>query len=104
MEIIFQSHHAPVSDFMRERAERGVRKAAARLKRAVDAVVTFEADGQARRVLIVLHAPRHQDVRAEGTGPRLATALSTALARLDAQTRDPKRPPRVNPMKDALLA
>lgn len=104
MEIIFQSHHAPVSEFMRERAERGVRKAAARLKRAVDAVVTFEADGQTRRVLIVLHAPRHQDVRAEGTGPRIASALSAALARLHAQTRDPKRPRRVNPMKDALLA
>ena len=104
MKVIFQSHHAPVSQFMRDRAERGVRKAAARLKRAVDAVVTFEADGQMRRVLVVLHAPRHQDVRAEGTGPRIATALATALARLDAQTRDPKRPRRVNPLKDALLA
>ena len=104
MEIIFQSHHAHVSQFMRDRAERGVRKAAARLKRAVDAVVTFEVDGQQRRVLIILHAPRHQDVRAEGVAPRIAGALSTALHRLDAQTRDPKRPPRVNPLKDALLA
>ena len=104
MEIIFQSHHAHVSQFMRDRAERGVRKAAARHKRAVDAVVTFEVDGQTRRVLVVLHAPRHQDVRAEGTGPRIASALAAALARLDAQTRDPKRPRRVNPMKDALLA
>jgi len=104
VEIIFQSHHAPVSDFMRDRAERGVRKVAARLKRAVDAVVTFEADGQTRRVQIVLHAPRHRDVRAEGSGPRIASALSTALARLDAQTRDPKRPRRVNPLKGALTA
>ncbi len=104
MEIIFQSHHAQVSPFMRDRAERGVRKAAARLPRAVDAVVAFEADGGTHRVLVVLHAPRHQDVRAEGTGPRVATALSTALARLDAQTRDPKRPRRANPMKDALPA
>ena len=95
MEIIFQSHHAPVSQFMRDRAER---------RGLADAVVTFSADGPVRRVLIVLHAPRHQDVRAEGTGPRIATALSTALARLDAQTRDPKRPRRVNPLKDALPA
>jgi ribosome-associated translation inhibitor RaiA len=104
VEIIFQSHHAPVSQFMRERAERGVRKLAARLARAVDAVVRFEADGPARRVEIVLHAPRHQDVRAEGTAPRLAGALSQALKRLDAQTRDMKRHPRTNPLKAASVA
>ena len=104
MELIFQSHHATVSQFMRDRAERGVRKAAARLSRAVNGVVRFEVDGQTRRVLVVLHAPRHQDVRAEGSGPRFSTALAAALARLEAQTRDPKRPKRVNPLKAALPA
>ena len=99
MEIIFQSHHAGVSQFMRDRAERGVRKIAARMPRAVDAVVRFEVDGPTRCVEIVLHAPRHQDVRATGTAPRFAGALSTALKHLDAQTRDPKRPRRTNPHK-----
>ena len=104
MEIIFQSHHATVSKFMRDRAERGVRKIAARLARAVDAVVRFEADGPTRRVLGILHAARHRDVRAEATAPRFAGALSQALKRLDAQTRDPKRHPRENPMKAAGIA
>jgi hypothetical protein len=104
VEIIFQSHHATVSPFMRDRAERGVRKLAARLSRTVDAVIRFEADGPLRRVLSVLHAPRHQDVRAEGAAPRFAGALSQALRRLDAQTRDPKRPPRSNPLKVVSVA
>jgi hypothetical protein len=104
VEIMFQSHHAAVSTFLRDRAERGVRKHATRLARAVDAVIRFEADGPMRRVEIVLHAPRHQDVRAEGASPRFAGALSQALRRLDAQTRDPKRPPRTNPIKIASVA
>jgi ribosome-associated translation inhibitor RaiA len=104
VEIIFQSHHATISPFMRERAERGVQRIAARLARAVDAQVRFETDGPARRVEIVLHAPRHQDVRAEGSAPRFAGALSQALRRLDAQTSDPKRRPRTNPLKTASIA
>ena len=104
MEIIFQSHHATVSQFMRDRAEQGVRRIAARQARAVDALVRFETDGRTRRVEIVLHAPRHRNVRAEGAAPRFAGALSAALRHLDAQTRDPKRPPRANPLKAAPLA
>jgi ribosome-associated translation inhibitor RaiA len=104
VEIIFQSHHATVSQFMRDRAERGVRKIAARMARAVDGIVRFEADGPTRRVEIVLHAPRHQDVRASGTAARFAGALSAALKRLDVQTRDPKRPVRANPLKTAFTA
>ncbi|HEU4631825.1 MAG TPA: HPF/RaiA family ribosome-associated protein [Gemmatimonadaceae bacterium] len=104
MDIIFQSHHATVSQFLRDRAARRVEKAAARLARAVDAVVCFEVDGPTRRVEIVLHQPRHRDVRAVGEGPRFTTALSAAMARLDAQTRDPKRPRRINPLKPAFSA
>jgi ribosome-associated translation inhibitor RaiA len=104
VEIIFQSHHATVSEFLRDRAARGIQKVAARLARAVDAIVRFEVDGPTRRVLIVLHQPRHRDVRAEGEGPRFTTALRTAISRLDAQTRDPKRPRRDNPLKPLFSA
>ena len=50
MEILFQSHHAQVSDHMRERARTAVTKLGARLARAVNAVVRFESDGPTRRV------------------------------------------------------
>lgn len=104
MEVIFQSHHATISQFMRDRAERHVRRVAARLARAVDALIRFEVDGPTRRVEIVLHAPKHGDVRATGEAPRFAGALKSAVARLDAQTRDPKRRRRANPLKPAFNA
>ena len=66
MEILFQSHHAQVSDRMRERARTAVTKLGARLARAVNAVVRFESDGPTRRVEIVLHAPRRRAMVAEG--------------------------------------
>ena len=66
MEIIFQAHHATVSDGLREQAERAVRKAAERLTRVVDAVVRFENAGPMRRVEIILHAPRSASVAVRG--------------------------------------
>jgi len=65
MQIIFHSHHASVSDRMRLRAEEGVRKLAARLGGAVDAVIRFQDDGPRRRVEIVMHASRHRRLIAE---------------------------------------
>jgi len=56
VEILFQSHHAQVSERIRERARVAVMKLGARLARAVHAVVRFEEDGPTRRVEIVLHA------------------------------------------------
>ena len=100
MEIIFQAHNATVSDRLRERAERAVLKASQRLKRAVDAVIRFEHDGPTRRVEIVLRAPRHKNLVAEGSAERFPTALSVAVARLEAQTRQQKRPrSKVSPLK-----
>lgn len=94
MEIIFQAHHASVSPRLRERAERAVRKAALRVRRAVDAVIRFEGDGPDRRVEIVLRAPRHRAIVAEGRDASFGPALSTAVARLEAQARQEKRPRR----------
>jgi len=86
VEIIFQAHHATISDGMRARAERAVNKAARRLGRAVDAVVRFEGDGPTRRVEIQLRSPRNRNLVAEGRSPRFfGPALAAAVDRLMAQ-------------------
>jgi ribosome-associated translation inhibitor RaiA len=90
VEIVFQSHHAVVSDPMRERARRAVQKLSARLPRAVDAVVRFEQDGTMRRVEIVLHAPRQRNLIARGEARFFGPALSEAIDRLEEQTRQVK--------------
>ncbi|HEX5580430.1 MAG TPA: HPF/RaiA family ribosome-associated protein [Gemmatimonadaceae bacterium] len=94
MEIQFKSHHADITDGMRERAERALRKLGARLPRAVDSVVRFERDGRARRVEILVRAPGRRTLVAEGTAERFPSALSAAVQRLDQQTRESKRPSR----------
>ena len=99
MEILFQSHHAQVSDRMRERARVAVTKLGARLARAVNAVVRFEEDGPTRRVEIVLHAPRRRAVVAEGTARFFGPALAFAIERLDAQTQKVKRTPKARSRK-----
>ena len=85
MEIVFHAHHAVISDELRARAERAVHKAAARLRRTVDATVRFEEDGPTRRVEIVLHAPRKAPLVAVGEDRLLGRALSAAASRLQAQ-------------------
>ena len=85
MEIIFQAHHATISDRMRARAERAVTKAARRLERAVGAVIRFEGDGPTRRVEIVLRSPRHRQLVAEGRSRFYGAALAAAVDRLIAQ-------------------
>lgn len=94
MDVIFHAHHAAVSDRMRERAQRAVERVAARLKRTVDAVVRFEGDGRTRRVEIVLHAPRHCHLVAEGQAAYFGPALGEAIIRLEAQLRRHKRTPK----------
>lgn len=85
MEIIFQAHHATISEPMRARAERAVRKVGRRLQRAVDAIVRFEEDGPTRRVEIVLRAPHFRSLVAEGRSRFYGPALAEAVARLEAQ-------------------
>jgi ribosome-associated translation inhibitor RaiA len=101
VEILFQSHHAQVSDRTRERARVAVTKLGARLARAVNAVVRFEEDGPTRRVEIVLHAPRRRAVVAEGAARFFGPALAVAINRLDAQTRQVKRTPKARSRKFA---
>lgn len=87
MEIIFHAHHANISDRMRKRAELAVRRVAARLTRAVDAIIRFEQDGRVKRVEIVLHAPRQRQLIARGEASYYGTALATAVDRLTNQIR-----------------
>lgn len=94
MEILFQSHHAQVSDRLRERARVALTKLGTRLVRAVNAVVRFEEDGPTRRVEIVLHAPRRRPIVAEGRGRFFGPALAHAVDRLEAQARQLKRTPK----------
>ena len=99
MDILFQSHHAKVSDRIRERARAAVMKLGARLTRAVNAIVRFEEDGKTRRVEIVLHAPRRRPMVAEGSARFFGPALGFAINRLEAQTRQLKRTTRTRNKK-----
>jgi ribosome-associated translation inhibitor RaiA len=91
VDVIFQSHHAVISDRMRQRAESAVRKLATRLDDAVDARVRFEQDGVLRRVEIVMHAPRRRELVAEGTARLYGPALAEAVDRLRSQVSHTKR-------------
>ena len=85
MEIIFHAHHAEISPRLQQRAEASLRRLVARLGRAVDAIVRIEQDGPARRVELVLHAPRGRRLVARGEARFFGPALTMALGRLNAQ-------------------
>jgi len=91
MKVIFHAHHAPISDRMRRRARLGVVKLAERLGRPVDAVIRFEDDGPARRVEIMLHAPRRKPLVATASGRYAGVALGEALDRLGTQVETQRR-------------
>lgn len=94
MDIIFHEHHANVSVHMRQRASSGVRRLAARLDRAIDAVVRFEEDGPTRRVEIILRTPRHKRLVAKAEGRFFGPALGIVLLRLGTQIAALKKPAR----------
>ncbi len=72
---------------MRRRAEVAAERAAARLPRAVDAIIRFEQDGPVKRVEIVLHAPRQPELVASGEAKFYGPALTIAIERLGSQLR-----------------
>lgn len=86
MEIVFQSHHATVTERNRQAATRALEKLGERLARPVAAVVRFEEDGRMRRVELELRG-RGRRLVAEGTGRYYGPALSAAIAHLEAQIR-----------------
>jgi ribosome-associated translation inhibitor RaiA len=93
VQILFQAHHAVISDHMRNRAERTVRKLARKLKRAVDAIVRFETDGKTRVVELIFNAPGKRSIIAKGQARHYGPALAAAAERMDAQLNHLKRTP-----------
>lgn len=82
MEILFHTHHANPSAYMKRRAEGGVRKIARRLGNVTGATVRFGGDGPVRRVEVELDAPGHRLVgkaEAKYFGPALTEALRAVL-------------------------
>lgn len=92
MDITVQAHQVEVSSFLRTRAERMILRLASLLKRPVDAVVRFEPDGNARRVEIILHAPRKRALVAAAVNRNPGPALAEAGRRVEAQILRHKRP------------
>jgi ribosome-associated translation inhibitor RaiA len=88
VEIILHVHHANVTDAMRARAERAVRKLGTRLNRAVDAVVRFEYDGGQCRVELELRTAHRAPLVAEGSAAHFGPALTRAIERLEREVRD----------------
>lgn len=101
MEILFQSHNATITDRLRERAERLVRRLATRLGRVVDVTLRFEGDGKQRRVELVFHVAGGKRLVAEGTGRYYGPALAQAGSRLKAQL-DHARRTRRERVRDAV--
>jgi len=97
MDIVFHTHHAPLSDSMRRRAEQAVRKVARRVARPVDAVVRFEQDGPTRNVEIVLHLASGKTYVARSEARYFGTALSDAIRRVERQVDHTKRSHRTPP-------
>jgi ribosome-associated translation inhibitor RaiA len=91
MELVLHSHNTAVSDVIRERAERLVRRLAPRFGRVVDATVRFADDGPLRRVEIEVHQATGRRVVAAGTGRYFGPALAHAGAALRAQSEHGKR-------------
>lgn len=103
MDITVQAHQVEISGILRSRAERVIRRLASLLHRPVDAVVRFEQDGNARRVEIVLRAPRRRALVAAARHRNPGPALGEAARRVEAQILRHKRPassrrPRTNGM------
>ncbi len=91
MNIVFQAHHAVISDYMRSRTKRAMDKISERFPSSLDATVRFEQDGPGRRVEIVLHGRGANRWVAEGQGRSYGPALTAALKHLQSQLSHSKR-------------
>lgn len=91
MDIVWHAHNAVVSARLKGKAEASVAKVAKRLSRPVGADIRFEREGTRCRVELLLHAPRHKALVAEGYARYYGPALSVALDHLAAQVAAERR-------------
>jgi ribosome-associated translation inhibitor RaiA len=91
MELVLHTHNANVSEVVRERAERLVRRLAPRFSRVVDVTVRFSEHGPLRRVDIEVHMAGGRRVVSTGNGRYFGPALAHAGAALRAQLDHVKR-------------
>lgn len=99
MEITFHAHHAVITERMRLRAERLVRRLSLLVHRVVDVTVRFIDDGPMRRVELILHAAGGRMLIAEGRGRYFGPALSQAGSRLRSQITHDRGTRRHRPQK-----
>jgi len=90
MEIVYHSHHATISDRLRARAERGVRRLAPRVD-AVDATIRFEEDGPSRVVELVMHLGGRRRLVAKASGRFWGPAIAAAVHQLEQQVTHVRR-------------
>lgn len=102
MEIVFHSHHATISDRLRGRAEKGVRKLGARLPGAVSATIRFEHDGPTRTVELVMLVAGRKQLFAKAGGRFWGPTISDALKQLEQQVSATRRTRKEQGRKAAL--
>jgi ribosome-associated translation inhibitor RaiA len=86
-----QQHNADLSEATRARIARVVAKAASRLRRAVEASVRVERDGDIRRVEVVVLAPRRARIIATGEGRSFDVAAALVAERLSGRANREKQ-------------
>lgn len=91
MDIVWHAHNAVISERLKERATAHLTKISRRLERVVNATVRFEREGTRCRVELILKAPRHKSLVAEGSARYYGPALSVALDHLSRQVTSEKR-------------
>lgn len=94
MDVMFQAHNAVISERMKERATRAVRKLAQRVDRVVGVTVRFHQDGPVRRVELRLNVPGRRDLISAGEARYYGPALHTAVVRLESQVGHERQNPK----------
>lgn len=86
MEIEIRAPSLTVSEYIRQRAERGLEKVGHRAGGATTGIARFSEDGVVRRVELEIHASsRREPLVGEGRGRHWGPAVTSALQALQRQ-------------------